>query len=76
MVEFAPAGDDTADLITHLDLQVAIQKLTEPRREVVILRHFVGLTPGEIGSAIGKDVSAIYSLEARAMMNLREMLGK
>lgn len=71
-----PAGGDPAELITHLDLQVAIQKLTESQREVVILRHFVGLSTGEIAGVLGKDIPAIYSLEARAMMTLRKLLGK
>lgn len=75
-VDLAAAGGDPAHMIRHLDLEVAIQELTESQREVVILRYFVGLTTGEIAAVLGKDISAIYSLEARAMMDLRKRLGK
>ncbi len=76
MADPAPSGGDPADMIANLDLQVAIQQLTESQREVIILRYFVGLTAGEIATVIGKDTSAIYSLEARAMLTLRKTLGK
>jgi RNA polymerase sigma factor (sigma-70 family) len=57
--EFATAAGDPAYLITHLDLQVAIQQLTESQRDAVILRHFVGLTTAEIAGVLGKDAAGI-----------------
>ena len=68
-------GDDPAEAVGRLDLRQAISRLPDAQRDVVILRHFVGLSTPEIAGAMGKKPAAIYSLEARALENLRAALG-
>lgn len=70
----ASSDDDPAVLIERLDLRNAVDSLTDTQREVVILRFFVGLSTQEIAQVMGKDASAVYSLQARALVALREQL--
>jgi len=72
--EAATSAGDPAEGIERLDLRQAIALLPERQREVVILRHFVGLSTPEIAAAIGKQPAAVYSLEARALASLRATL--
>lgn len=71
----ADASSDPAESVERLDLRRAISALPDAQRDVVILRHFVGLSTPEIAVAMGKKPAAIYSLEARALENLRAALG-
>src|SRR2546427_697540 len=68
------AGADPAALAARLDLQDALSKLAPHQREIVILRFLVGLTTDEIASAMEKQPSAVYSLEARALLSLRRLM--
>jgi RNA polymerase sigma-70 factor, ECF subfamily len=43
----------------------ALAALPEDQREVVVLRHIVGLTPGEIADRMGRTESAIHGLHHR-----------
>lgn len=70
----ASSEEDPATMIERLDLRNALQGLTDTQREVVILRFFVGLSTQEIAQVMGKDASAVYSLQARALVALREQL--
>ena len=54
-----------------LELRQALDKLPSLQREVVMLRFFVGLDAEEIAQVVGKNSSAVYSLQARAMSVLR-----
>jgi RNA polymerase sigma-70 factor (ECF subfamily) len=67
-------GPDTAERIERLDLRRAVADLPDTQREVIILRHFVGLSTPEIAAAIHKRPGAVYSLEARALASLRAEL--
>ncbi len=73
--ELAGGDGDPAEAVERLDLRRAISRLPDAQRDVVILRHFVGLSTPEIAGAMGKKPAAIYSLEARALENLRAALG-
>src|SRR5437764_3023551 len=43
-------------------VQAALATLPEEQREVVILRHVVGLTPGEIADRMGRTEGSIHGL--------------
>ena len=72
---FTTSGEDDR-LIQHLDLARGISGLTAPQRELMTLRYFVGLETPEIAAIMGKDASAVYSLHARALVALRELLSE
>lgn len=52
----------------------ALRHLPEDQREVVMLRHLIGLTPSEIASRMGKSESAIHGLHHRGRCTLRHQL--
>ena len=52
-----------------------VETLPKNQREVIILRHFMGLTTSEIAQFLKRQPSAVYSLEARALARLRQELG-
>jgi RNA polymerase sigma-70 factor (ECF subfamily) len=68
--------NDPAVAVENIDLREAIDKLPKPQREVLVLKFFVGLDAREIAPIVGKDPSAVYSLQARALQGLRRRLGK
>jgi RNA polymerase sigma-70 factor, ECF subfamily len=55
-------------------LEHALQKLPEEQRGVVMLRHLVGLTPGEIATRMGRTEASIHGLHHRARQALRREL--
>ncbi len=73
-VPVASSEDDPGMMVERLDLRDALAKLPEKQREVVILRFLVGLSAQEVAEVIGKKPAAIYSLQARAVLALREQL--
>ncbi len=68
------SADDPGVGIERLDLGPALAKLTRDQREVLVLRHLVGLTTPEISALMGKRAASVYSLEARALAGLRRHL--
>jgi RNA polymerase sigma-70 factor (ECF subfamily) len=56
------------------DLRQALAELPEDQREVVYLRHVVGLSPGEIAERLGKSESSIHGLHHRGRSALRTIL--
>jgi len=65
---------DPAMMVERLDLRDALANLPANQREVVILRFLVGLSAQEVAEVIGKKPAAVYSLQARAILALREQL--
>lgn len=55
-------------------LEVALDTLPEDQRDVVMLRHLVGLTPGEIATRMGRTESSIHGLHHRGRLALRRVL--
>jgi RNA polymerase sigma-70 factor, ECF subfamily len=55
-------------------LEVALEALPEEQRDVVVLRHLVGLSPGEIATRMGKTESSIHGLHHRGRLTLRREL--
>jgi RNA polymerase sigma-70 factor (ECF subfamily) len=68
------AGAGLEDRIENLDLLLALDELTEEQRDVIILRFFMGLATREIGEMLGKTETAVYSLQARAILALRSSM--
>jgi RNA polymerase sigma-70 factor (ECF subfamily) len=59
---------------TSLTLREALEVLPDDQREVVVLRHLVGLSPGEIAGRLGKTEPAIHGLHHRGRGALRTSL--
>lgn len=52
----------------------AIASLPDEQREVVVLRHVVGLTPGEIADRLGRSEGSIHGLHHRGRRTLQKEL--
>lgn len=73
-----PADDDTERLVLRrLDaarLRIAVDHLTPDQREVVLLKYAWGASNEETARMLGKPVSAIKSLQHRALARMRRLL--
>jgi RNA polymerase sigma-70 factor, ECF subfamily len=67
-----PADDSSHD--RRRGLEQALQTLPEDHREVVVLRHLVGLSPAEIAARMGRTEASIHGLHHRARRDLRREL--
>jgi RNA polymerase sigma-70 factor, ECF subfamily len=56
------------------DLRQALEELPDDQREVLVLRHVVGLSPVEIASTIEKTESAVHGLHHRGRRSLKANL--
>lgn len=69
---------DTGRAQTALDrgqaLRQALEELPEDQREVLVLRHIVGLTPVEIADTLEKSESSVHGLHHRGRRSLRANL--
>jgi len=72
---FAPACEsDESGRDCRWDIEVALQALPDDQRNVVVLRHFLGLTPGEIAERLGRSESSIHGLHHRGRVALQRKL--
>jgi RNA polymerase sigma-70 factor (ECF subfamily) len=55
-------------------LREALEELPDDQRRVVLMRHIVGLSPGEIADRMGKSEGSIHGLHHRARTALRAAL--
>jgi RNA polymerase sigma-70 factor (ECF subfamily) len=55
-------------------LKEALSTLSDEQQQVVLMRHMVGLSPGEIATRLGKSEGSIHGLHHRARANLKEAL--
>jgi RNA polymerase sigma-70 factor (ECF subfamily) len=77
-----PAGEvfganeraDDATLDRSRSLMEALATLPEEQRAVVLLRHVVGLTPGEIAVTLGRTESSVHGLHHRGRCTLQAEL--
>lgn len=69
---------DTGSAQTALDrgraLREALEALPEDQREVLVLRHIVGLSPVEIADTLDKSESSVHGLHHRGRRSLRTNL--
>ena len=63
--------DDTS-IDRSYSVREALAALPDEQRKVVVLRHVVGLTPGEIASCMGRTESSIHGLHHRGRRALQE----
>lgn len=56
------------------DLRQALERLPDEQREVLVLRHIVGLSPAEIADALGKTESSVHGLHHRGRLTLQSAL--
>ncbi len=62
------------DKLTHRQVIAAIPHLTEPQRQVILLRFIEGLDNASTASILGKSVNAVKALQHRALAALRRIL--
>jgi RNA polymerase sigma-70 factor, ECF subfamily len=55
-------------------LRDALGRLPQEQREVVVLRHVVGLSPNEIADRLGKTEASVHGLHHRGRGALRQAL--
>jgi len=58
------------------DFRSALQALPEEQREVVVMRHVIGLSPREIADRLGRTESSIHGLHHRGRRALQKELEK
>src|SRR4051812_22172158 len=66
--------DDESSRHRSLDLRDALATLPEDQRQVVVMRHLIGLTPGEIAGRLGRTEPSIHGLHHRGRGALRTAL--
>jgi len=57
-------------------LRQALEELPEDQREVLVLRHIVGLSPVEIAGTLDKTESSVHGLHHRGRRSLRDSLAE
>jgi RNA polymerase sigma-70 factor, ECF subfamily len=55
-------------------LRYALEQLPVAQREVLVLRHVAGLSPGEIAQRLGKSEGSVHGLHHRARRALKDGL--
>ena len=55
-------------------LREALWRIPEEQREVLVLRHLVGLSPGEIAERLGKTEGSVHGLHHRGRAALQQQL--
>jgi RNA polymerase sigma-70 factor (ECF subfamily) len=73
-VRVADNGQGQIGLDRSHALREALDALPEDQREVLVLRHIVGLSPVEIASALDKTESSVHGLHHRGRRSLKESL--
>lgn len=73
-VRVADAEEADSGLERGLDIREALRELPEDQREVLVLRHVFGLSPGEIAGALEKTESSVHGLHHRGRRALQGAL--
>jgi RNA polymerase sigma-70 factor (ECF subfamily) len=66
-------GEELDDVMA---IRSALATLPEDQREVVFLRHVVGLSPGEIADMMGRTEGSIHGLHHRGRRTLQQELAR
>lgn len=69
-----PEASSGAESDLNYTVRAALGNLPDEQREVVILRHVVGLTPPEIADHMGRSESSIHGLHHRGRRALQREL--
>jgi RNA polymerase sigma-70 factor, ECF subfamily len=72
----SPDAHDEQDVGTERSLSIreALATLPDEQREVIYLRHVVGLSPGEIADRLGRTEPSIHGLHHRGRSAMRAAL--
>jgi RNA polymerase sigma-70 factor (ECF subfamily) len=73
-VERLPESMPNPEAEVGPDLQAALGKLSDRQRSLVMLRHVVGMSGGEIALVTKSNRSAVYAALGRAERRLRSLL--
>jgi RNA polymerase sigma-70 factor, ECF subfamily len=73
-VRSANEQDHGTDGDRALALEQALRELPEDQREVIYLRHVIGLSPGEIAQRMGRSESSVHGLHHRGRGPLQDAL--
>jgi RNA polymerase sigma-70 factor (ECF subfamily) len=75
-VRVADSGRAQTSLDRGRALREALEQLPEDQREVLVLRHVVGLSPVEIAGTLSKTESSVHGLHHRGRRTLRANLAE
>jgi len=73
-VRLADAGQAQISVDRSRALREALDDLPDDQREVLVLRHVIGLSPTEIARTIGKTESSVHGLHHRGRRSLKASL--
>ena len=73
-VHAADVGHEHVNSERLQSLRTALDRLPEDQREVLVLRHFAGLTPAEIAVALDRTESSVHGLHHRGRVALKAAL--
>jgi RNA polymerase sigma-70 factor (ECF subfamily) len=73
-VRTSDEGNEQVGFERALSLREALARLPADQREVLVLRHVAGLSPGEIAERLGKTEASIHGLHHRGRGALRAAL--
>jgi RNA polymerase sigma-70 factor (ECF subfamily) len=73
-VRTSDEGSEQVGFERALSLREALARLPADQREVLVLRHVAGLSPGEIADRLGKTEASIHGLHHRGRSALRTAL--
>jgi RNA polymerase sigma-70 factor (ECF subfamily) len=73
-VRVAEATEADSNLERGLDIREALEELPTDQREVLVLRHVMGLTPVEIAGTLEKTESSVHGLHHRGRRALQGAL--
>ena len=73
-VRTSDEGDDQSGFDRSQCLREAFRRLPPEQREVLVLRHISGLTPGEIAEQLGKTEGSVHGLHHRGRRALQTAL--
>jgi RNA polymerase sigma-70 factor (ECF subfamily) len=65
---------DERDSSSRQSIREALATLPPAQREVVVLRHFVGLSCGEIATRLARTEASVHNLHHRGRANMRKAL--
>ena len=74
--ELCPEQEDDGSRTRSLVLRDALAALPEEQREVIVLRHVFGLSPGEIAGRLGRTEPSVHGLHHRGRGALRTALSE
>jgi len=70
--ERSPSDEASGDRASAI--REALRSLPEDQREVLVLRHLVGLSPGEIADRLGRSKPSVHALHHRGRGALKAQL--